>query len=319
MNRPQRIYRATNTYADFERRSNMAEKIGFIGLGIMGKPMAKNLINAGYDVTVFDIFPDPIEELVEAGATGAGSCAEVASSTDVIITMVQDGPQAKQAILGDGGVIDGASTGDLVVDMSSIAPGVSQELGAGLAEKNINFLDAPVSGGEPFAISGDLAIMVGGGAGDFERAKPIFDVVGKSAVLCGAHGAGNVTKLANQIVVGANIHGLAEALVLATAAGVNPQTVFEAIQGGLAGSNVMNAKAPMMIGRNFEPGFRIELHYKDINNAMQTARELNIPLPVTANLQQVLGSLVINGNGTNDHAGILKYVEAAAAVEVKRP
>ena len=240
-----------------------------------------------------------------------------ASATDVVITMVQDGPQAKQAILGEGGIIEGASEGDLVVDMSSIAPGVSQELGAGLAEKNINFLDAPVSGGEPFAISGDLAIMVGGGAGDFERAKPLFDVVGKSAVLCGAHGAGNVTKLANQIVVGANIHGLAEALVLATAAGVNPQTVFEAIQGGLAGSNVMNAKAPMMISRNFEPGFRIELHYKDINNAMETARALNVPLQVTANLQQVLTALVVNGDGRNDHSGILRFVEQVAGVEVR--
>lgn len=295
----------------------MAEKIGFIGLGIMGKPMAKNLINAGYDLTVYDIFPDPIDELVEAGATGAASCAEVASATDVVITMVQDGPQAKQAILGEGGIIEGASEGDLVVDMSSIAPGVSQELGAGLAEKNINFLDAPVSGGEPFAISGDLAIMVGGGADDFERAKPLFNVVGKSAVLCGAHGAGNVTKLANQIVVGANIHGLAEALVLATAAGVNPQTVFEAIQGGLAGSNVMNAKAPMMISRNFDPGFRIELHYKDINNAMETARALNVPLQVTANLQQVLTALVVNGDGRNDHSGILRFVEQVAGVEVR--
>ena len=295
----------------------MAEKIGFIGLGIMGKPMAKNLINAGYDVTVYDIFPDPIEEMVGAGANAGNSSADVASKTDIVITMVQDGPQARQAILGEGGVIDGASEGDLVVDMSSIAPGVSQELGSGLAGKNINFLDAPVSGGEPFAISGDLAIMVGGGAADFERAKPLFDVVGKSAVLCGAHGAGNVTKLANQIVVGANIHGLAEALVLATAAGVNPQTVFEAIQGGLAGSNVMNAKAPMMVSRNFEPGFRIELHYKDINNAMETARALNVPLQVTSNLQQVLTSLVVSGDGRNDHAGILRYVEQLAGVEVK--
>lgn len=295
----------------------MAEKIGFIGLGIMGKPMAKNLINAGYDVTVYDIFPDPIEEMVKAGASAGSSSADVSSKSDVIITMVQDGPQARQAILGDGGVAEGASEGDLVVDMSSIAPGVSQEIGSGLAGQNINFLDAPVSGGEPFAISGDLAIMVGGGAADFERAKPLFDVMGKSAVLCGAHGAGNVTKLANQIVVGANIHGLAEALVLATAAGVNPQTVFEAIQGGLAGSNVMNAKAPMMISRNFDPGFRIELHYKDINNAMETARALNVPLQVTSNLQQVLTALVVGGDGTNDHSGILRYVEQLAGVEVR--
>ncbi len=297
----------------------MAEKIGFIGLGIMGKPMAKNLLNAGYDVTVFDIFEAPVAELAGEGATPASSCAEVGAETDIIITMVQDGPQALQAILGETGVVDGASKGDLVVDMSSIAPGVSQQLAAGLAEKEVDFLDAPVSGGEPFAISGDLAIMVGGGAADFERATPLFDVLGKSAVLCGTHGAGNVTKLANQIVVGANIHGLAEALVLATAAGVNPQTVFEAIQGGLAGSNVMNAKAPMMIKRNFAPGFRIELHYKDINNAMETARELQVPLQVTANLQQVLTSLVNSGHGVDDHSGILQYVEQLAGVEVRKP
>ena len=295
----------------------MSTKIGFIGLGIMGKPMARNLMAAGYDITVYDVFDAPVQELSGEGAGTASSCAEVAAGTDIVVTMVQDGPQARQAILGEGGVIEGASQGDLVVDMSSIAPGVSQEIGTGLAAKGINFLDAPVSGGEPFAISGDLAIMVGGNAADFERAKPLFDVLGKSSVLCGAHGAGNVTKLANQIVVGANIHGLAEALVLASAAGVNPQTVFEAIQGGLAGSNVMNAKAPMMIGRNFEPGFRIELHYKDINNAMETARELNVPLQVTANLQQVLTSLVVGGNGRDDHSGILKYVEAVSGVEVR--
>lgn len=295
----------------------MSTKIGFIGLGIMGKPMARNLMAAGYDITVYDVFDGPVQELSGEGAGTASSCAEVAAGTDIVVTMVQDGPQARQAILGEGGVIEGASEGDLVVDMSSIAPGVSQEIGTGLAAKGINFLDAPVSGGEPFAISGDLAIMVGGNAADFERAKPLFDVLGKSSVLCGAHGAGNVTKLANQIVVGANIHGLAEALVLASAAGVNPQTVFEAIQGGLAGSNVMNAKAPMMIGRNFEPGFRIELHYKDINNAMETARELNVPLQVTANLQQVLTSLVVGGNGRDDHSGILKYVEAVSGVEVR--
>ena len=295
----------------------MPTKLGFIGLGIMGKPMARNLMAAGYELVVYDVFDAPVQELGGEGAGTASSCAEVASNTDIVVTMVQDGPQARQAILGDGGVVEGASEGDLVVDMSSIAPGVSQEIGAGLAAKGINFLDAPVSGGEPFAISGDLAIMVGGNAADFERAKPLFDVVGKSSVLCGAHGAGNVTKLANQIVVGANIHGLAEALVLASAAGVNPQTVFEAIQGGLAGSNVMNAKAPMMISRNFEPGFRVELHYKDINNAMETARELNVPLQVTANLQQVLTSLVVGGNGKDDHSGILKYVEAVSGVEVR--
>jgi 2-hydroxy-3-oxopropionate reductase len=205
----------------------------------------------------------------------------------------------------------------LVIDMSSIAPGVSQKLGAACAQKGVGFLDAPVSGGEPGAIAGELAIMVGGSEAHFSRASPVFDVLGKSAVLCGRVGAGNVTKLANQICVGANIHALAEALALATKAGVNPGAVLDAIKGGLAGSNVLNAKGPMMIGRNFDPGFRIELHYKDINNAMATARELNVPLQVTANLQQVLGALVQWGDGANDHAGILKYVERLSGVEVK--
>ncbi len=293
-------------------------KVGFIGLGIMGRPMAINLINAGHEVTAFDVFPEAITPVVEAGATAASSCAEVGSASDIVVVMVQDGPQAEQAVAGENGVLDGASSGTLVVDMSSIAPGVSKRIGTACEAKGVGFLDAPVSGGEPFAISGDLAIMVGGKADLFETAQPLFDVMGASAVLCGEVGAGNVTKLANQIVVGANIHGLAEALTLATKAGVNPETVFNAIKGGLAGSNVMNAKGPMMFDRNFAPGFRIELHYKDINNAMETARELGLPLQVTANLQQVLTSLVEKGYGKEDHSGILHYVEENAGVEVKK-
>ena len=293
-------------------------KVGFIGLGIMGRPMAINLINAGHGVTAYDVFPAAIGPVTDAGGTAGTSCADVAAKADIVITMVQDGPQAEEAIAGVGGALDGASSGDLIIDMSSIAPGVSQRIGAACAEKGVGFLDAPVSGGEPFAISGDLAIMVGGKADDFERARPLFDVVGKSAVLCGEVGAGNVTKLANQIVVGANIHALAEALTLATKAGVNPETVFNAIKGGLAGSNVMNAKAPMMFERNFKAGFRIELHYKDVNNAMETARELGLPLQVTANLQQVLTSLVEKGYGKEDHSGILHFVEDNAGVEVKK-
>ena len=295
----------------------MAEKIAFVGLGIMGKPMAKNLMKAGYELYVYDLFPDPVAELEKEGAKGCKSAAEASSNTNITITMVQDGPQAESAILGENGVSDGASKGHLVVDMSSIAPGVSQRIGVGCTEKGINFLDAPVSGGEPFAISGELAIMVGGSADDFEQAKPLFDILGKSAILCGKHGAGQVTKLANQICVGANIHALAEALALAAKSGVNPETVYKAIQGGLAGSNVINAKAPMMVDRNFEPGFRIELHYKDINNAMEAARDLNIPLQVTANLQQVLTSLVTKGEGKSDHSAIAKHVEDLAGGEIK--
>ena len=293
-------------------------KIGFIGLGIMGRPMAINLIKAGHDITAYDVFAEAIGPVTEAGGAAGTSCADVGAKADIIVTMVQDGPQAEEAIAGAGGALEGASSGDLIVDMSSIAPGVSQRIGAACADKGVGFLDAPVSGGEPFAISGDLAIMVGGKESDFERAKPLFEIMGKSAVLCGEVGAGNVTKLANQVVVGANIHALAEALTLATKAGVNPETVFNAIKGGLAGSNVMNAKGPMMFERNFKAGFRIELHYKDINNAMETARELGLPLQVTANLQQVLTSLVEKGYGKEDHSGILHFVEDNAGVEVKK-
>jgi|TARA_B110000263_G_scaffold75033_1_gene65483 2-hydroxy-3-oxopropionate reductase len=296
----------------------MGEKIAFIGLGIMGKPMAKNLIKEGYELYVYDLFPEPVSELVKEGATGCKSAAEASSNTNITLTMVQDGPQAESAIAGKGGVIEGVSKGHLVIDMSSIAPGVSQRIGEICDKNGVNFLDAPVSGGEPFAISGDLAIMVGGSAGDFEQAKPLFDILGKSAILCGKHGAGQVTKLANQICVGANIHALAEALTLAAKSGVNPETVYKAIQGGLAGSNVINAKAPMMVDRNFEPGFRIELHYKDINNAMEAARDLNLPLQVTSNLQQVLTSLMIQGEGKSDHSAIAKYVEQLAGIEIKK-
>lgn len=298
----------------------MPEKIGFVGLGIMGRPMALNLAKAGYEVHAFDVFPEAIKRVTDTNGSikAAASAADAAQKTDMVVTMVQDGPQVEQAILGPKGVLEGAARGKLIIDMSSIAPSVSERVGKACAAKGVSFLDAPVSGGEPGAVNATLAIMVGGNASDFERAKPVFDKLGKSSVLCGKVGAGQVVKLANQIIVGANIHALAEALTLAAKAGVNPETVFDAIKGGLAGSNVMNAKAPMMFNRNFQPGFRIELHYKDINNAMQAARELQVPLQVTANLQQVLTALVLSGEGKSDHSAILKYVESLAKTEVKK-
>jgi 2-hydroxy-3-oxopropionate reductase len=294
----------------------MAERIGFVGLGIMGKPMAKNLVKAGYGVTVYNRSSAAVDEVVAEGATAGTSSADVASKSDIIVLMVPDSPDSEAVVLGKNGLLEGAAAGSLIIDMSSIEPGVSQRIHDACAEKGVNFIDAPVSGGEPMAISGDLAIMVGGTSANFERAQPVFEVLGKSAVLCGDNGAGNVTKLANQIVVGANIHGLAEALVLATKAGVNPETVFDAIKGGLAGSNVMNAKGPMMFERNFAPGFRLELHYKDINNAVKAANDMDLPLQVTANLQQVMKALVGWGEGGNDHSGILSYVEKLSGVTV---
>jgi len=294
------------------------ERIGVIGLGIMGKPMARNLMTAGHEVVVYDLFPEPVEELVTDGAVLGTSPADVASKSDITVVMVQNSPQSTTVSLGENGIIEAADKGQLVVDMSSIAPLVSQKIAEELADAGIDFLDAPVSGGEPGAIAGTLAIMVGGTQAAFDRAAPIFEATGASAVLCGEVGAGGFTKLANQICVAANINGLAEALVLTSKAGLNPETVFNAIKGGLAGSNVMNAKAPMMFERNFQAGFRIELHLKDINNVMDTAQQMGVPLQMSAQLQQMLQSLFNEGNGTDDHAGILKYVEALAKVEVKK-
>ena len=296
----------------------MSEKIGFIGLGIMGSPMAKNLINSGFEVYAYDIIEKNLDNIVSSGAKKALSPKEVSKNSDIVIVMVQNSPQSEKVVLGEEGALEGASKGDLIIDMSSISPLMSQKISKECSKSGVNFLDAPVSGGEPGAIEGTLAIMTGGSSSDFERAKPIFDILGASSVLCGDVGAGNFTKLANQMIVGANIHILAEALTLTTKAGLDPETVFNAIKGGLAGSNVMNTKAPMMYDRNFKPGFRIELHLKDITNAMETANELQIPLQVTSNLHQVLKSLVLDGNGTDDHSGILKFVEKQSGVEVKK-
>ena len=295
----------------------MAEKIGFIGLGIMGKPMARNLLKAGYEVTVFDIMGDVVEEVVGDGATAASNCAEVAAATDKIITMVPDSADSEKAILGPGGVLEGAKPGSVVIDMSSIAPLVSQKIAAECAKKGVEMLDAPVSGGEPGAINATLAIMVGGKQEIFDQNFDLLKTMGGNVVLTGDIGAGGVTKLANQIIVAANIAGLSEALVLAQKAGVDPERVFNAIRGGLAGSAVMEAKGPMMLSRNFRAGFRVRLHQKDLRNVLQTAQELSVPLPVTSLLQQVLGALMNEGESESDHSVILKFVEDLAKIEVK--
>ena len=292
-------------------------QIGFVGLGIMGKPMAKNLIDAGYSLTVFDINQVAVDELVEYGCTKANSGKEISESSQYIITMVPDSADSEKAILGDSGVLKGASAGKIIIDMSSIAPGVSQKI-ANMCEANgVNFLDAPVSGGEPKAIDGSLAIMVGGKENIFTQCKPIFEVLGSSVVLCGNYGAGNTTKLANQIIVAANIEAVSEALVLAKKAGLDPNTVFNAIKGGLAGSTVLNAKAPMMITGDFNPGFRIKLHQKDLHNALLTGKELGVPLPVTSLIQQMIGSLMNKGKGDLDHSAIANFLEDLAQIEIK--
>ena len=295
----------------------MAEKIGFVGLGIMGKPMARNLLKAGYDLTVYDIVGEAVEEVVGDGASAASSSSEVAAATDKIITMLPDSADSEKVILGPGGVLEGASAGKTIIDMSSIAPLVSQRIAAECAQKGVEMLDAPVSGGEPGAINATLAIMVGGKQEIFDQNFDLLKIMGSNVVLTGDIGAGGVTKLANQIIVAANIEALAEALVLSTKAGVDPEKVFNAIRGGLAGSNVMEAKAPMMLSRNFRAGFRIRLHQKDLRNVLQTAQDLNVPLPVTALVQQMLGSLVNDGEQEADHSALLKFVEELSGIEVK--
>jgi 2-hydroxy-3-oxopropionate reductase len=294
-------------------------QIGFIGLGIMGKPMSKNLLKAGHALVVFDVVAGPVAELVEAGAARGESCADTAARSEVIITMLPDGPEVEAAVLGPGGVLEGARAGSTVVDMSSISPLVAQKVAAACAAKGVEFLDAPVSGGEPKAIDATLAIMVGGKATVFEKVQPILQKLGSSVTLTGDVGAGNVTKLANQIMVACNIAAMGEALVLATRAGLDPEVVFNAVKGGLAGSTVLNAKAPMVIGRNFKPGFRIKLHQKDLRNALLAAESMKVSLPFTAMAQQILMALMNDGKGDLDHSAIVTFIERMAGIEVKRP
>ncbi len=293
-------------------------KIGFIGLGIMGKPMSKNLVKGGHELVVYDIVGAPMQEVVAAGAKGAKSPKEVAQQCPLIIIMVPNSPHVKAAVLGPSGVVEGAKAGSLVVDMSSIDPMVSREVAAELKKKGIRFLDAPVSGGEPKAIDGTLSIMVGGAKADFEEALPILRQMGSSVVLCGEVGAGNVTKLANQIIVALNIAAMSEALVLATKTGVDPELVFEAIKGGLAGSTVLNAKAPMALARNIKPGFRINLHIKDLDNALAAGHAVGVPLPLTAQAMEIMQALKVDGMGDADHSAIIRFYEKLAQVQVKK-
>ena len=295
-----------------------SKDIGFVGLGIMGRPMAKNLIKAGYSLTVFDVIGTNVEQVVTEGASAASSAKEVAASTSVIITMVPDSADSEAAIMGPNGVLEGASKGSVVIDMSSIAPGVSQKIADACESAEVEFLDAPVSGGEPKAIDGTLAIMVGGKKEVFDGHVDLLNSLGASVVLCGNYGAGNITKLANQIIVAANIEAVSEALVLSSKAGLDPNVVFQAIRGGLAGSTVLDAKAPMMIEGNFKAGFRIKLHQKDLHNALLTGKELGVPLPVTGLVQQMIGSLMNDGKGDLDHSAIANFIEDMANTTISQ-
>jgi 2-hydroxy-3-oxopropionate reductase len=293
-------------------------KIGFIGLGIMGKPMSKNLLKAGYELVVMDVNRGAVEEVAAAGAGVADSPRAVAAQCGIIITMLPNSPQVKTVVLGENGIIEGINPGSVVVDMSSIAPLVSRDVAARLGEKGAEMLDAPVSGGEPKAIDGTLSVMVGGKKDVFERCYDVMKAMAGSVVLTGDIGAGNITKLANQIIVALNIAAMSEALVLATKAGVEPELVYQAIRGGLAGSTVLDAKAPLVLDRKFAPGFRIDLHIKDLANVLETSHAINVPLPLTASVMEMMQALKVDGMGGLDHGSLVRHYEKLAQVEVKR-
>lgn len=293
-------------------------KIGLIGLGIMGKPMAKNILKGGYtDLLVSDLNKPAVEEVVACGAKAATN-KEIGESCDVVLTMLPNSPHVKSVMLGENGVASYMKAGSVFIDMSSINPVASKEIAAALAEKGVEMLDAPVSGGEPKAIDGTLSFMVGGKQEVFDAHKALLETMGASVVRCGDVGAGNTTKLANQIIVACNIQALAEALTLAQKAGVDPELVFQAIKGGLAGSTVMNAKAPMMIAGNDKPGFKIDLHIKDLNNALDCAHTVGAPVPMTASVQEILQWLHNNDCGGNDHSAIAKYYEYLTGIKIGR-
>lgn len=286
--------------------------IGFIGLGIMGRPMAKNLLAAGNELVVHNRSNPAMEELAAAGAATAASPREVAERADLVLTMLPDGPDVEAVVLGEDGVAEGASAGALLVDMSSIAPDVSRRVHARLAERDVAMLDAPVSGGEPGAIDGSLAFMVGGADADVERAREILEVMGASVTHVGPIGAGNIAKLANQAIVAVNIAVLGEAAVLARSAGVDPSSVIDAIRGGLAGSKVMEQKAPKMLTGEYAPGFRIDLHIKDLENALSTGHDSGAALPLTAAVREMMTAISVDGHARDDHSALATYFEKLA-------
>lgn len=293
-------------------------KIGFIGLGIMGKPMVHNILKAGYkDVLVWNRSQTAVDICVSYGAV-ASTPKEIGESCDVVITMLPNSPQVKEVMLGQQGVASYMKPGAVFIDCSSINPVASQEIAAVLAEKGVDMLDAPVSGGEPKAIDGTLSFMVGGKQEIFDKYRDLLLTMGASAVRCGEVGAGNTTKLANQIVVACNIRAVAEALTLAQKAGVDPEAVFQAIRGGLAGSTVMDAKAPMMLAGNDKPGFKIDLHIKDLNNVLDCAHSVGAPVPMTASVMEIMQWLHANGHGQCDHSAIAKYYEFLTGIEIGR-
>ena len=292
-------------------------KVGFIGLGIMGRPMTLNLLKAGIDLTVYDISEKAVQTIVNAGAKSAKTPKEIATNADVIITMVPNAPIVNSLLTGEEGILEGLSEGKIVIDMSSVSPVDSKKFAQMVEAQNCKFLDSPVSGGEPGAVNATLAFMIGGDESVVEKARPVFEAMGTSITVVGPNGSGSVAKLANQIMVNLNIAAVSEALVLATKAGADPQKVYEAVRGGLAGSTVLDAKAPMMISRNFKPGGTLAINLKDITNVMATADALDVPLVLTSQLKEIMHSLKATGHIMDDHSGIVQFYEQIAGVTVE--
>ena len=292
----------------------MADAVGFVGLGIMGKPMAENLIEAGFDLVVYNRTREKAEEL--EGAHVAESPKEVAEQSDIIITMLPDSPQVEEVLAGEDGVLGGVRDGALIVDMSTISPVVTEELSEKAREKGASMLDAPVSGGDVGAIDGTLSIMVGGSEEDFERARPLFEVMGGTVTHVGPVGTGQVVKAANQIVVALTIEAVSEALVLGSKGGVAPEKILDVLGGGLAGNKVMDLKREKMLDHSFDPGFKVELHHKDLGIALAAGREYGVTLPVTAVVDQMLQDLKTRGRGDRDHSAILTLIEESSGHEI---
>ena len=290
--------------------------IGFIGLGIMGAPMARNLMAAGYELIVLDVVQAPMGALVAEGATAGRTPAQVAADTDVLVTMLPDSPQVEEVYLGSNGAYEALREGWLTIDMSSIAPGTARTLAERASAAGADALDAPVSGGDKGAIAGTLSVMVGGEEAAFERALPMLEVMGATIVHCGPAGAGQVVKVCNQVVVGVVIEAVSEALVLGAKAGVDPARIADVLQGGLAATKVLEMRRDNFLSGSFEPGFRIELHLKDLKNAFELARDTDVVLPAAAIVEQFMRAAVVNGRGDLDHSGLVTMLEDLAGARV---
>lgn len=290
----------------------MAERVGFIGLGLMGKSMARNLMAAGYDLTVHNRSREAVDELVSEGATAADGPEEAAAASDIVITMLPDSPDVEKVVGGEGGILDGLRRGGLIVDMSTISAGVTESLAEAARERGAGYVDAPVSGGDVGARDGTLSIMAGGSEEDFARARPLFEVMGGTIVHVGEAGTGQVVKSCNQIVVGLTIGAVSEALVLGSKAGVAPEKILEVLGGGLAGNKLMEAKREKLLSHEFPPGFRAELHHKDLGIALAAGREYGVPLPGTALVDQLFAVMEQRGLGAEDHSALIKVIEDMA-------